>query len=201
MARQKRFPSNLHQQHCPCSKTYWVGNRGLDFVWPTPARQGWHWLIEMAGRTRPANTAYHHDGIRWHTVGRPSHETGSLRLHCQACESGRITEKNRRSLECIILRFETDDASVPNRWRVYPKQTIRLAQTDDAFRQDEKSVSEECRRLIVFLRLPRRRERRSQTTLQLCETGFTYQYVCTHLGFHSNSAAEMFDNAPANRQP
>ena len=86
---------------------------------------------------------------------------------------GEALNASSSALKQMMHPSRTDDAFTPNR-------PSRLAQTDDAFRQDEKSVSEECRSSIVFLRLPRRRERRSQTTLQLCETGFTYQYVRTH---------------------
>ena len=57
-----------------------------------------------------------------------------------------LTEENRRSLECIILRFETDDAFVRTDDAFTPKQTIRFTETGRMHSdQDEKSASEGCR--------------------------------------------------------
>ena len=60
---------------------------------------------------------------------------------------GEALNASSSALKQMMHSSRTDDAFTPN-------QTIRFTQTDDAFRQDEKSASEGCRRLIVLLRLP-----------------------------------------------
>lgn len=161
MARQKGFQVTSASSIARAQNILRSKPMSFDIVWPAPADKDSIDLLKWLGgrlQYRLSSTGY------TLAYSRPS-KYSKLRGACD-CYQSLWTETNYwkigEALRYIILRFETN-AFVPNRWYVYPKQTIRFTQTDDdTFRQDENQPLRRGQKAHCALRLHSRRERHRQ---------------------------------------